>query len=542
MKSLGKNGGVNKVKPIKSLPKPSKPKTHLTNPINTIQNSKQLQNNQSKPEQSISLTNQVESTPTPIIETRRENRYFDRLTPTQFYCQYYQLIKDIADNIMTAKYGSRLLKSLQDSTERRKIEQESTAEVRAYLVNRGITPEDDNDMKEYIRVVFAEILGFGILEYLLHDKDVDEVIVQRHDYIQAEIKGIVTDTEYKFPSYEAALGVARKIVQPLNKTLDYANPNVDGYLPDGSRLSASIPPLKADNDISLNIRKFSNKVYPLTYYADNFQSSTPEMIKFMEICTASKKNMIISGGTGSGKTTLENSLSFAIGDNERIITIEDTPELRIPKKRVEPYLVVHSNSEGSKPISIRDIIIHSLRKRPDRLVVGECRGGEIFEFLNAANTGHEGSITSIHANSPGLAFERMENMMLQNEETKNMTHDAILQTLCSSVQMIIQVSRLDDGSRKVTQITEVLGYGRVGYDKLKRFKQIKDTVPCNENMVYLRDIFRFKETSVEKVDGKRIIHGRFIATGYIPTFLHTLKMKGYDIDESFFEKRVLKEV
>lgn len=484
----------------------------------------------------------INTQPEYTIQRGQNYHQFRHLTPTEFYCEHYSLIKTIAESILTPKYGSRLIKALQNPDERLRIEQESTAEIREYLVNRDITPESDNDMREYIKVIFAEIMGFGILEYLLNDPEVDEIIVQRHDYIQVEKKGLIYDTEYKFPSYDAALGVARKIIQPLNKSLDYANPNVDGFLPNGSRLSASIPPLKCDNDISITIRKFSNEVHPLSWYAQTFQSEAPEMVKFIEMCVQSKKNIIVSGGTGSGKTTLLNSMSYAIGDNERIITVEDTPELRIQKKRVEPYLVVQTNNEGARGISIRDILIYALRKRPDRIIVGECRSGEIFEFLNAANTGHEGSITSIHANNPLGAFDRMENMMLQNEETKNMTHDAILRVLTSSVQIIIQVNRLDDGSRKITQITEVLGYGQVGYNKLRKFKQIKETIPCNDNMIYLRDIFRFKETETEIEDEQKIIHGQFMATGYIPTFLHSLKMKGYDIDEKFCEKRVLMEV
>lgn len=478
----------------------------------------------------------------PVIQRGSKYHQFKQLTVTEFYCEHYQLIKQIAENLLTPKYGKRLIKALSDTEERLKIEQDSIADVREYLVQRDIVPENDDDMREYIKVTFAEIMGFGILEYLLDDPEVDEVIVQSHDYIQAEKHGIITDTEYKFPSYDAALGVARKIIQPLNKSLDFANPNVDGYLPNGSRLSASIPPLKADNDISMTIRKFSNDVHPLMYYAEKFHSETPEMVKFIEMCVKAKKNLIVAGGTGSGKTTLLNSMSYAIGDNERIITVEETPELRIQKARVEPYLTVDGNNEGSKGISIRDIVIYALRKRPDRIIVGECRSGEIFEFLNAANTGHEGSTTSLHANSPALAFDRMENMMLQNEETKNMTHEAILRVLASSVQIVVQVNRMDDGSRKVTQITEVLGYGRTGYDKLRRYKQIKDNIPCNENMIYLRDIFKFKELETEVHDDKKIVHGQFLATGYVPTFLHSLRMKGFDIDEKFFEKRILLEV
>lgn len=464
------------------------------------------------------------------------------LSPVEFYCQKYSIIREIADMVLSAKYGNKLIDALHDISTRIKIEQESIRDVRDYLISKNIAPSEDSLMQEYIRIVFAENLGFGILEYMLHDKEVDEIMVKNHQEIYIEKHGILELTPYKFPSYDVALGVVRKIIQPLNKTLDTAHPNVDGQLPDGSRISTSIPPLKADGDISMTIRKFPEKVEPLSYYAKKYNTLTPEMITFLDGAVKAKKNILVSGGTGSGKTTTLNALSYFLHPTERVITIEDVRELRLQIPHVEPYQVVNPNAEGKGGISIQEIIQMVLRKRPDRVFVGECRGPEIVEFQNAANTGHEGSITSIHSNSPRDAFDRMENMMRQNDSTKNMTSQGMKMVLASSVDIIVQINRLRDGSRRITQITEVLGYGQTGFNKLKKTKQIKENAICNENEIYLRDIFRFKEGTLEECEGKRIQHGCFEATGYIPTFKSKINNIGITLKDSFFEKRKILEV
>ena len=394
-------------------------------------------------------------------------------------------------------------------------------------------------MSEYIQLVYAEAMGFGILENLLNDKDVDEIMVVSHQEIYVEVKGVLSLSEYKFPSFDAALGIVKRIIRPLNKTLDVSNPNVDGQLPNGSRISASIPPLRAEGQISIDIRKFAEKVEPLMTYSEKYQSSAPEMVQFIEACTKARKTMIVSGGTGSGKTTFLNSMSFAFNQEERILVIEDTREIKVQVPHVEYYLRVPANNEGYKGIDISDIVQMCLRKRPERLIVGECRGSEFNE--------HDGSVTSIHANSPQELFSRMENMLLKNDETKNMTHEAIMRTLASSVDIIVQLKRLQDGSRRVTHVTEVLGYGQDGFNKLVKMKLAKEDDQYDPYKVYLRDVFYFKENkTIEEIreDGTKQlkVHGQFMSSGYIPFCNRELRRKGVGFDKSFFEKRILMEV
>ena len=244
------------------------------------------------------------------------------LTPTEFYCLHYELIKEIMENVLTIKYGNRFVQGIDNIDIRLEIESEAFNDVRDYIELKKIQNLDYQYMNEYVQIVFAEAMGLGILEFLLKDKDVDEIIVQEHDNIQAEIHGILTDTEYKFPSFDAALKIVNRIIRPLNKTLDVSNPNVDGQLPDGSRISASIPPVRAEGQISMNIRKFSEKVEPLIFYANKFQSSTPEMVEFIEALVGAKKTIIASGGTGSGKTTFLNSMTYAINKNEESLSLK----------------------------------------------------------------------------------------------------------------------------------------------------------------------------------------------------------------------------
>ena len=469
------------------------------------------------------------------------------LTPTEFYCLHYELIKEIMENVLTIKYGNRFVQGIDNIDIRLEIESEAFNDVRDYIELKKIQNLDYQYMNEYVQIVFAEAMGLGILEFLLKNKDVDEIIVQEHDNIQAEIHGILTDTEYKFPSFDAALKIVNRIIRPLNKTLDVSNPNVDGQLPDGSRISASIPPVRAEGQISMNIRKFSEKVEPLIFYANKFQSSTPEMVEFIEALVGAKKTIIASGGTGSGKTTFLNSMTYAINKNDRIIVIEDTREIRCQVPRVEYYLVVPGNNEGYKGIGISDIMQMSQRKRPDRIFVGECRGGELNEFLNAANTGHPRSVTSIHANNPRDAFSRMENMLQKNTETKNMTHEAIQRTLSTSIDFIIQTERLVDGKRRITHVTEVLGYGDEGFTKMKQMKLTKADELCDPTRIYMKDVFYFKELNTREVEdntGKAVlkVDGQFMATGYIPYCIRELRRKGYKFDNEFFNKRVLLEV
>lgn len=475
-----------------------------------------------------------------------QNKQDELLSVTDFYCTHHELIKEIIDKVLTMKFGSKVAKGTEDADTRYQIENEASEDVKNYLESKNISGLDYSIMPEYVHVIFAEAMGYGILEFLLNDKEVDEIMVQTHEHIYAEKHGVPVLTEYRFPNFDVAKGIVNRIIRPLNKTLDVSNPNVDAQLPDGSRLSASIPPLRAEGEISIDIRKFSDKVYPLSYYSEKFKSSTPEMVQFVEACVKAKKTTIVSGGTGSGKTTILNALTYALGQNERILVIEDTREIRCQVPHVEYYLRVPGNKEGYEGISISDIIQMSLRKRPDRIFVGECRGGEFNEYLNAANTGHDGSMTSIHANSPAELFPRMENMLYKNDETKNMTHEAIMRVLASSVDIIIQTKRLEDGSRRITNITEVLGYGQEGFDKLKAMRLVADKDKFDPYKIYMRDVFYFREIDVETTEEngmkKKHVKGQFVCTGYVPFCNKALRKSGVGFDKSFFEKRILMEV
>ena len=494
--------------------------------------------------------NDKQHSPQQTKNSRFDNKNVSQntLSLVDFYCLHYSVIKEIIDSVLSLRYSTQLAKAIDDKTLRQKIENESSEDIRHYIEMKKIPNIDYKHMVDYINIIFSEAMGFGILEYMLNDNSINEIMVVDYNDIYIEKNGLIEKTEYKFPSFDVALGIVRRIIRPLNKTLDVSNPNVDGQLPNGSRISASIPPLRAEGAISITIRKFAEKVMPLQYYCDTYHSLTPEMVQFIEACVKGRKTLIVSGGTGSGKTTMLNSLSFAIDKNERIIVIEDTREIKAQIPHVEYYLKLSGNAEGYKGISISDIIQNSLRKRPDRIIVGECRGGEFNEYLNAANTGHDGSMTSVHANSPQELFSRMENMLMKNDETKNMTHESVMRTLASSVDIIVQTKRLPDGSRRITNVSEVLGYGQDGFDKLVKMKLAKSTDACDENRVYLRDIFYFKEMKTEEIDKgengemKLKVTGQFLATGYVPFCNRELRRKGVGFDNSFFEKRVLYEV
>lgn len=450
-----------------------------------------------------------------------------------FYNHYDECVKDIS-NMLSIRYGDELL----NRDKREYIERDSRDEVINVLRQKKLLPIDKL-IPEYLRIIYADILGLGILEPFLKDTTVTEILVASHDSIYVERNGLLELTSWRFPSVENGKGIIKKIITPLNLTLDTSHPNVDAQLPDGSRLSASCPPLRAHGEISVTIRKFAAKVEPLAYYADKYQSSSREMAHFLEAAVRSRCNIIVSGGTGSGKTTMLNSLSMAIPNNERILTAEDVLELQLQQPHVESYQQILPNIEGRGGKDMRQVIIDMLRKRPDRIIVGEVRGAEIIEMLNAMNTGHDGSLSSIHANNATDLISRAMLMILSNESTRNLSEKVIYQLLNSALDLIVQTERLEDGSRKIVTITEVVGYGRSGYDELVKQGKIKATTPCDKEHLYLQDIFVFKQTGT---DVNNHVHGKFMTTGYVPRCFSKMAVRGVNFDESFFEKRVLMEV
>lgn len=443
------------------------------------------------------------------------------LSQNEFYCQYYDLVTDIREAFIKT-YGD----DLNEEKKRAQIKYDGHTIIETLFDQEGVYTNADR-MKEYEEMIYFDLFGLGVLEPILNDETITEIMVVSHDKIFLEKDGNPFLSEYKFPSYENALGTVRKIIEPLNKRLNYSQPSVDAQLPDGSRLSASIPPVKADGGISITIRKFPKEVKNMIVMHDLYGNASLEMIEFLENCVNKKVNIIASGGTGSGKTTLLNALSTAIPARERLLTCEDTKELQLLQPHVEAYMTVSENMEGKGEFSMRDIIVAALRKRPDRIIVGECRGGEIVEMLNAMNTGHDGSLSTIHANNPKDLIKRATTMILSNESTKGLPQIAILQLLASAVNLIIQTSRLQDGSRRIVNITEVLGTGFDGWrllaDKLGEQETIKLVGQPKEDQIYMYDIFKFIQYGQ---NDKGEVTGWYESTGYRPYLLDKMIMNG----------------
>lgn len=334
----------------------------------------------------------------------------------------------------------------------------------------GIAP--DVDRQALLRQVVDEAVGLGPLEPLLSDDAVTEIMVNRHDEIYVEIAGRLRRHEISFSSEQAVLGVIERIVAPLGRRIDESSPMVDARLRDGSRVNAVIAPI-ALKGASLTIRKFARNRLRMADLVSR-GSVGESMARFLALCVREKKNIVVSGGTGSGKTTLLNVLADHIPEGERIVTIEDAAELRLSHAHLVSLEARPPNLEGRGTVSIRDLIRNALRMRPDRIVVGECRGGEAFDMLAAMNTGHEGSLTTLHANTPRDALGRLETMILMAGMDLPLT--AIREHVASSIDLIVQQARLADGRRRVTAVVEVAGIesGRIQLQELFRHDRASD--------------------------------------------------------------------
>jgi pilus assembly protein CpaF len=355
--------------------------------------------------------------------------------------------------------------------------------------------------------VIAEMVGFGPLEQLLLDETITEIMVNGPKLIFIEQKGRITESPITFENDDHVMRIINRIIAPLGRRVDRKSPMVDARLPDGSRVNAIIPPC-ALNGPTITIRKFNKK--PLTVEnLINFGSITADMAKFLEACVKAKLNIVVSGGTGSGKTTLLNVLSSFIPEEDRIVTIEDAAELQLQQRHVVSLETKKPEVDGTGEVTIRDLVKNSLRMRPERIVVGECRGSEALDMLQAMNTGHDGSLTTLHANTPRDATRRIETMCLM--AGMDLPLKVLREQMSSAINVIIQQSRLRDGSRKVTFITEVQGME-------------------GDNIV-LQDIFIFEEEGQDHA-GKVI--GRLKPTGLRPKFEDKLKMIGYNLPPSMF--------
>lgn len=354
-----------------------------------------------------------------------------------------------------------------------------------------------------------EVVGLGPLEDFLRDEDVSEIMVISKDQIYVEEKGKIVESKKRFSSNPALMAIIERIVAPIGKRIDESSPLVDARLKDGSRVNAIIPPLALKGPC-LTIRKFGTKRMGIDDMV-GFGTLNPAMAKFLEVCVKGKKNIIISGGTGSGKTTLLNVIASFIEPEDRIVTIEDAAELRLPQRHVVTLESKPANVEGKGAITIRDLVKNSLRMRPDRIIVGECRSGEALDMLQAMNTGHAGSMTTGHANTPEDILRRLETMVLMSG--MDLPIRAIRDQIGSAIGIIVQQSRLSDGSRKIMSISEVLGLD-------------------DDYNILLEDVFTFEQKGV---DAKGKVVGKHMATGYLPSFLADFKARGIEVPEDLFK-------
>ncbi|ABO22516.1 ATPase, T2SS/T4P/T4SS family [Shewanella loihica] len=368
---------------------------------------------------------------------------------------------------------------------------------------------DDIEISALTKEVLDETIGLGPLEGLIADPDVTEIMVNSHDQIFYEKAGNLYLSDIAFSDDQAVLGAIERIVTPIGRRIDESSPMVDARLKDGSRVNAVIPPLALKGPC-ITIRKFMQRRLSCNDLVA-FGSMSQAMAEFLEIAVKQKRNVVISGGTGSGKTTLLNVLSNFIPDNERIVTVEDAAELQLYQPNLVSLEARPPNQEGKGAIEIRDLVKNCLRMRPDRVVIGECRGGEALDMLQAMNTGHDGSLTTAHSNSPRDCISRLEVMVMMAGMDLPVT--AIREQITSAVNIIVQQSRFCDGSRRVTSICEVTG--------------IEGTV------VQLSEIFKFQQTGFDE-QGK--VQGYYTATGTLPEFYEQLRKQGIAVRLDIFDK------
>ena len=390
--------------------------------------------------------------------------------------------------------------------------EKSEAALRQIVARMDQTGELDPhvDREQLVQDVLNEALGLGLLEPYLADDTVSEIMVNGPNQVYVEREGCLERVEKAFSSAQAVLAVIERIVAPLGRHVDESSPLVDARLRDGSRVNAIIPPLALKGPC-LTIRKFKRELLTMEHLI-GYGTLTPQIAQFLDTCVKVRRNLVISGGTGSGKTTLLNILSGCIPEQERIVTIEDAAELQLAQ---EHWIQLESrppNIEGKGQITIRDLVRNALRMRPDRIVVGECRGGEALDMLQAMNTGHDGSLTTLHANSTRDALARMETMVLMSG--MDLPVRAIREQIASAVHLVIQQTRFADGSRRVTAISEVSG--------------------MEMDVITMQDIFQFQQ---EGFDDQGAVVGRFVPTGFVPRFYDDLQRRGIPVDMDVFGER-----
>ncbi len=388
-------------------------------------------------------------------------------------------------------------------------------EIRAvveHLFDSENTFLNRSERDKIVEEVLDETLGLGPLEFLLKDQSISDILINGPKNIFVERGGQLVKTDVEFRDNAHLMQIIDRIVSKVGRRVDETCPMVDARLEDGSRVNAIIPPLALDG-ACVSIRRFGSNPLKLEGLL-NFKAFTPEMVMLLEGCIKARLNIVISGGTGSGKTTLLNTLSSFIQNDQRIVTIEDAAELQLQQEHVVRLETRPSNIEGTGAITATDLVRNALRMRPERIIIGECRGGETLDMLQAMNTGHDGSMTTVHSNSPRDAIARLETLVMM--AGYDLPVKAIRQQISGAVDIIIQVNRLQGGPRRVLNITEVQG--------------------MEQDTVILQDIYRFVQEGVGE-DGKA--HGYFESTGVRPSFMPRLESAGIRLPASAFRQRIM---
>jgi pilus assembly protein CpaF len=442
----------------------------------------------------------------PNLPAKRDPGWVSRLFSRQSFSPHLQELKFKLHKELIGRINLEALSTLPEPQVRAEIRQAVEK-----LVDEQDVPLTMQDRERVCSEVLDEVFGLGPLEPLLEDHTISDILVTTPRLVYVERKGKLYRTPVEFKDNAHLLRIIEKIVSGVGRRIDESSPMVDARLPDGSRVNAVIPPVAVDGPC-LSIRRFGRNPLQMADLIENL-TLTPEMAKFLEACVAARLNVIVSGGTGAGKTTLLNALSAFIPEAERIVTIEDAAELQLQQTHVARMEARPPNIEGKGAIKIRQLVINALRMRPDRIIVGEVRGEEALDMMQAMNTGHDGSLTTIHCNSPRDAISRLEVMM--GMANANMSIQSIRQQIASAIDLFVHISRYSDGTRHISHVTECVGMER--------------------DIVTTQDIFLFEKTGVAP-DGR--VLGRFRATGIRPKCYEKLKTAGFHFPQELFQSVV----